>query len=92
LAEGGYDLMRDGAFLARLASAKTRHVLLVCGSPSCFRTAQTLTRNVSRARLAVSVAGDPLSGHNLNERMQDALRRAWPSLVSDLPEWRGFSR
>jgi len=33
-----------------------------------------------------------LSGHNLNQRMQLALRKALPQLTSGLPNWRGYPR
>ena len=35
---------------------------------------------LERAGLEVLVVGDPAAGHNLNERMQVALRKAWPEI------------
>ena len=91
LAEGGYDLIRDRAFLRRLRANGTSRVLIVCGSPACFQIAKSAQPNLSREGLEALTAGDPLAGHNLNQRMQNALRAAWPSLVAGLPNWLGFS-
>jgi len=91
LAEGGYGLLRDAAFLRRLHDNGTKRLMIVCGSPACFQTANSVEPNLARAGLESLLAGDPLSGHNLNLPMQTALRSAWPSFVKDLANWRGFA-
>jgi len=90
LAEGGNDLMRDARFLSRLRERGTSRLLVVCGSPACFATARAVAPRLERAGIEALTAGDPLSGHNLNQRMQVALLAAWPSVVRGLPNWRGF--
>jgi predicted esterase len=92
LAEGGYNLIRDPAFLRRLRASGTSRVMLVCGSAVCFQTARNAEPNFFREGIDVLTAGDALSGHNLNQRMQDALHVAWPALVRGLPNWRGFEK
>jgi predicted esterase len=91
LAEGGYNLMRDPRFLQRLHDHGTQRVLLVCGSPACFTTASSRVPAFTQAGVEAQLAGDPLSGHNLNQRMQVALQKAWPAFVHDLDNWRGFA-
>lgn len=90
LAEGGYDLLRDAGFLRQLHDAGTARVMIVCGSDACMRTANRVKSRLTRARIDPVVSGDPLSGHNLNQRMQDALQASWPAFVADLPNWKGF--
>ena len=90
LGEGGYGLLRDTAFLRRLHENGTRRLMIVCGTPACFRTAKSVQPNLERAGIESMLGGDPLSGHNLNLQMQAALRAVWPALVRDLPNWRGF--
>lgn len=91
LAEGAYQLIRDDTFLRRLQKNGTRRVALVCGSPACFRTAEAAAPRLRRHALEPLLAGDPRSGHNLNQLMQDALHQAWPSFVADLPGWQGYA-
>lgn len=64
--------------------------MIVCGSPACFVTAQATHRALTRAGIEAFTAGDPLSGLNLNQRMQNALRVSFPQLVSGLPNWSGY--
>lgn len=90
LAEGGYDLLRDQTFLQKLRSEGTSRLMIVCGSPACFRTADSVKGGLGHAGLDTFTAGDPLSGHNLNQRMQIALRAAWPRLTAGLPNWSGY--
>lgn len=90
LAEGGYNLMRDARFLSRIRERGTRRVLLVCGSARCFATAKAVRDRFERAGLQVMTAGDPLSGHNLNQRMQAALHRSFPSFVRGAAGWTAF--
>jgi predicted esterase len=91
LAEGGYDLLRNEQFLLRLRERGTARVLIVCGSPACFLTAANVKANLEHAGLESFVAGDPLSGHNLNQRMQDALHPVWLELTNGLPNWSGYA-
>jgi predicted esterase len=90
LAEGGYNLLRDQAFLQKLRSAGTTRVMIVCGSPACFTTGRSVQGGFSRVGIEAFTAGDPLSGHNLNQRMQLALRAAMLELTAGLPNWRGY--
>lgn len=90
LAEGGYGLLRDARFLSQLKAHGTERALLVCGSAACFTTARSAEPALRRAGLEPQIAGDPVAGHNLNERMQVALRTAWPSFVQGLPNWSSF--
>jgi predicted esterase len=92
LAEGGYNLLRDQTFLQKLRAAGTTRLMIVCGSPACFVTARSVQGGLSQAGIETFTAGDPLSGHNLNQRMQLALRQALPQLTSGLPNWRGYPR
>lgn len=86
LAEGGYTLARSATFARAYREAGGRRIVLVCGSPACFASAARAKPTLERARLQVLVVGDPRAGHNLNERMQVALRSAWPQISAPLPE------
>jgi predicted esterase len=90
LAEGAYALLRDPAFSQRLHDAGTERLLIVCGTPACFQTARHVLPGIERQGLKAAIAGDPLAGHNLNQRMQDALQAAWPDFVRGLPNWAGY--
>jgi predicted esterase len=92
LAEGGYNLLRDPTFLAKLRAAGTTRLMIVCGSPACFVTARSVQSGLGRVGIEAFTAGDPLSGHNLNQRMQTALRGALPQLTAGLPNWGGYPR
>ncbi|MGC4093334.1 MAG: hypothetical protein QM756_36670 [Polyangiaceae bacterium] len=91
LAEGGYDLVRDANFLTQLRERGTTRALIVCGSAACFTTAHAVIPALARVGIEASAVGNPLSGHNLNQRMQTALQAAWPSFVRGLPNWNGFA-
>ena len=84
LAEGGYATARSSAFAAAFRAAGGRRVVLVCGSPACFRSALSARKVLERANLEVLVVGDEKAGHNLNERMQHALQSAWPEISAPL--------
>lgn len=90
LAEGGYELLHNPAFLQRLKAQGTSRLMIVCGSPACFRSAEGARSGLTRSGLDWFTAGDPLSGHNLNQRMQVALRAAWPRFTAGLPNWSGY--
>jgi predicted esterase len=92
LAEGGYNLLRDQSFLQKLRASGTTCLMIVCGSPACFVTARSVQGGLSQAGIETFTAGDPMSGHNLNQRMQLALRKALPQLTLGLPNWRGYPR
>jgi len=84
LAEGGYALAQSASFASAYHAAGGRRVVLVCGSRSCFLSAARAKPVLERAALQVLVVGDELAGHNLNERMQVALQRAWPEISAPL--------
>jgi len=90
LAEGGYELLHDVGFLQKLAAAGTTRLMIVCGSDACFRTANSVKSAVARAGIEPVIAGDPRSGHNLNERMQEALRVRFPEVVAASSNWSKF--
>jgi predicted esterase len=91
LAEGGYDYLTDGSFARKYRAAGGQRVLLLCGTPSCQVTYGRAQRGLEREGLNVEYAGDPRSGHNLNPRMQNALRGVWPKLVAGLGGWQSFA-
>jgi predicted esterase len=86
LAEGGYAISQSAAFARAYREAGGRRIALVCGSPACFASAARAKPILERARLQVLVVGDPLAGHNLNQRMQVALQRAWPQISAPLAD------
>ena len=90
LAEGGYGLIRDQRFLAKLSDRGVQRVLLACGTPACFTTMKAAQPNFDKAQIELLIGGDPSSGHNLNGEMQAGLQRVWPAFVAGLPNWRGF--
>ena len=86
LAEGGYATARSPAFARAFYAAGGRRVVLVCGGPTCFQSANGAKKVLEAAGLQVVIAGDAKAGHNLNERMQRALQSAWPEITAPLPE------
>jgi predicted esterase len=84
LAEGGYAFSQSAAFARAYHESGGRRVVLVCGSPACFASAARAKTVLERAALQVLIVGDPQAGHNLNERMQVALRKAWPDISAPL--------
>jgi predicted esterase len=92
LAEGGYGLVQNRAFLGKLKAHGVESVLLACGTPGCFTTMRAAEPSLRAAGIQALIGGDPKSGHNLNGEMQAGLQKVWPELVAGLPNWRGFSR
>jgi predicted esterase len=85
LAEGGYQTANSKAFARAYREAGGRRVVLVCGTPPCFRSARSAMKVLMGAGLETLVVGDEKAGHNLNQRMQQALQAAWPQIVAPLP-------
>ncbi|MGC4069507.1 MAG: hypothetical protein QM784_33605 [Polyangiaceae bacterium] len=92
IAEGGYDYIADPKFAHDYRAAGGTRIMLLCGTGPCFTTARRAQTVLEKAGLVVIVAGDHLSGHNLNERMQNALRKEWSNLVEGLPGWASFEQ
>lgn len=90
LAEGAYDSLSDPGFLSQLRARGTERVALICGEPNCFRAAEARKPVLEGQSLELVVAGDAEAGHNLDQRMQLAMQRAWPDFVKGLPNWRGY--
>ena len=84
LAEGGYRTAQSPAFARAYRAAGGRRVVLVCGTPPCFASAVTSKKVLEAAGVETLVVGDPKAGHNLNERMQQALQSAWPDIAAPL--------
>lgn len=85
LAEGGYATARKPSFARAYRAAGGRRVVLVCGGVSCFQSAKLSRKTLEAAGLQVLVVGDEKAGHNLNQRMQQALQNAWPEIAAPLP-------
>jgi len=92
LAEGGYGLLQNRAFLAKLKARGVESVLLACGTPGCFTTMRAAEPKLAAAGIQALIGGDPKSGHNLNREMQAGLQKVWPEFVAGLPNWRGFKK
>jgi predicted esterase len=84
LAEGGYQTASSSAFAQAFQKAGGRRVVLVCGSAPCFQRARLSKTVLERAGVEALVVGDPLAGHNLNQRMQQALQSAWPEISAPI--------
>ena len=85
LAEGGYATAQSASFARAFREAGGRRIALVCGSSHCFAAAARAQRTLESAGLESLVVGDSTAGHNLNDRMQKALQRAWPAIAAALP-------
>jgi predicted esterase len=85
LAEGGYQIANSRSFARAYREGGGRRVVLVCGTPACYRSARSAQKVLSNAGLDALVVGDEKAGHNLNERMQHALQEAWPRISAPLP-------
>ena len=92
LAEGGYGLVQNRTFLAKLKARGVESVLLACGTAACFNTMRAAERNLSAVGIQALIGGDPTSGHNLNGEMQAGLQKVWPDFVRGLPNWRGYEK
>jgi len=92
LAEGGYDLLRNRAFLGKLKARGVESVLLACGTPACFASMRAIEPNLSTAGIQALIGGDAKSGHNLNGEMQAGLQKVWPEFVAGLPNWRRYKK
>ncbi len=86
LAEGGYQTSRDPSFARAFREAGGRRIVLVCGSAACFRSAIGARKVLEAAGIEALVVGDELAGHNLNERMQHALEKAWAEITAPLAD------
>lgn len=84
LAEGGYETASSSAFARGFRQAGGRRIVLVCGGAGCFQRARLSRVVLERAGIEVLIVGDPLAGHNLNQRMQQALQSAWPEISAPL--------
>jgi predicted esterase len=84
LAEGGYQTANSKAFAQAYRAGGGRRVVLVCGTPACFRSARSAMKVLTNAGLETLVVGDEKAGHNLNQRMQQALQAAWPKIAAPL--------
>jgi len=92
LAEGGYGLVQNRAFLGKLKARGVDSVLLACGTAACFTSMRAAEPNLTAAGIQALIGGDPKSGHNLNGEMQAGLQKVWPDFVAGLPNWRGYKR
>jgi len=90
LAEGGYELVESAHFARKFHEAGGERLVLVCGGQGCLKRMQRGRVVLEREGLMAQVVGDAKAGHNLNERMQQALRQAWPSFVQNDPRWAGL--
>jgi predicted esterase len=86
LAEGGYQTAQSPAFAKSYRAGGGRRVVLVCGTPSCFRSAARAKLVLEQAGLEVLVVGDPKAGHNLNQELQRALQASWARIVASPAE------
>lgn len=84
LAEGGYQTVQSAAFAQSYRAGGGRRVVLVCGTPNCFRSSARGKLVLERAGLEVLVVGDPKAGHNLNQELQRALQASWADIVADV--------
>ena len=85
LAEGGYATARSPSFAKAFFEAGGRRVVLVCGGAACFQHAAGAKKVLENAGLQTLVVGDAKAGHNLNQRMQQALQSAWAEIAAPLP-------
>ncbi|HET7539783.1 MAG TPA: PHB depolymerase family esterase [Polyangiaceae bacterium] len=92
LAEGGYNLIRDRAFIAKLRARGVTSVLLACGTPGCFTSMRGAAEGLNELGIQALIAGDAAAGHNLNREMQAGLQKVWPDFVAGLANWRGFAK
>jgi predicted esterase len=89
LAEGGYPILASAAFARKFKAGGGEAIVIVCGSEPCRRTTQASALRLQAAGLRVFESGDVRSGHNLNQLMQQALERDFPSWFAGDPAWAG---
>jgi hypothetical protein len=79
------------AFENAYRAGGARRVVLVCGLRARFASAARAQPVREGAGLETLVVGDEKAGRNLNERMQNALRAAWPRIAAALRPMLAFS-
>jgi predicted esterase len=89
LAEGGYSILGSAEFARKFKAGGGETVVIVCGSAPCRTTTQASALRLEAAGLRVFESGDVRSGHNLNQLMQQALERDFPSWFTGEPAWAG---
>jgi predicted esterase len=89
LAEGGYPILASAEFARKFRAEGGKTVVIVCGSEPCRRTTRRSVPSLEAAGLRVFESGDVRSGHNLNQLMQRALERDFPSWFAGVPAWAG---
>jgi predicted esterase len=87
LAEGGYATLDSKRFAQSFAERGGKTVVIVCGTPGCRQRTAPARKRLESAGLRVFESGDSRSGHNLNQSMQTALRRDFPSWFASNPSW-----
>ena len=89
LAEGGYPILGSAEFARKFKTGGGQTVVIVCGSEACRRATRPSVPRLQAAGLRVFESGDVRSGHNLNQLMQRALERDFPSWFAGVPAWAG---
>jgi predicted esterase len=89
LAEGGYPTLRSRRFAKAFRAGGGTAVVIVCGTAACRETTHGVVPMLESAGLRVYESGDIRSGHNLNQRMQQALLRDFRSWFEGDPAWSG---
>jgi predicted esterase len=89
LAEGGYPILGSAEFARKFKAGGGQTVVIVCGSEGCRRATRPSVSRLEAAGLRVFESGDVRSGHNLNQLMQRALERDFPSWFAGVPAWAG---
>jgi predicted esterase len=87
LAEGGYATLDSKRFAQSFVERGGKTVVIVCGTAGCRQRTAPARRRLESAGLRVFESGDPRSGHNLNQLMQEALRRDFSSWFVEDPAW-----
>lgn len=88
-AEGGYPILGSADFARKFKAGGGETVVIVCGSQPCQTTTRASALRLEAAGLRVFESGDVRSGHNLNQLMQRALERDFPSWFGEDPAWAG---
>jgi predicted esterase len=87
LAEGGYATLDSKRFAQSFAERGGKTVVIVCGTAGCRQRTAPARKRLESTGLRVFESGDLRSGHNLNQPMQTALRRDFPSWFASDPAW-----